>query len=76
MADRVNTNFDLFLNATPQELAEMEKDPELRKICVQGAEALHLMSNMTEEESSLLRQSVTNTTSNNTPTRNSINLAR
>lgn len=76
MADRVNTNFDLFLNATPQELAEMEKDPELRKICVQGAEALHLMSNMTEEESSLLRQSVTNTTTNNTPTRNSINLAR
>ncbi len=54
MADRVNKNFDLFLNATPQELAVMEKDKEVVKVCVQGAEVLHQMSQMTKEEQVIL----------------------
>ncbi len=56
MADRVNQNFDLFLNATPQELAEMEKDKEVVKVCVQGAEVLHQMGQMTQEEQDILSQ--------------------
>ncbi len=56
IVNRVNSNFDLFLNATPQELAEMEKNPQLREVCIQGAEALHVMSNMTEEEAAFLKQ--------------------
>ncbi len=56
MADRVNKNFDLFLNATPQELAEMEKDKEVVKVCMQGAEVLHQMSQMNEEEQEILSQ--------------------
>lgn len=56
MADRVNKNFDLFLNATPQELAEMEKDKEVVKVCVQGAEVLHQMSRMDKEEQEILSQ--------------------
>ncbi len=56
MADRVNKNFDLFLNATPQELAEMEKDEEVVKVCVQGAEVLHQMSQLDEEEQNILSE--------------------
>ena len=74
MADRVNTNFDLFLNATPQELAEMEKDEQLRNVCIQGAEALHLMSNMTKEEAAALRQAFPS--KKNVPNRANIDLAR
>ncbi len=56
MADRVNRNFDLFLNATPQELAEMEKDEGVVKVCVQGAEVLHQMSLLDREEQEILSQ--------------------
>ena len=58
MADRINTNFDLFLNATPAELAEMEKDPAVREVCIQGAEALHLMSQFDEQETEELLQGI------------------
>ena len=58
MADRINTNFDLFLNATPAELAEMEKDPAVREVCIQGAEALHQMSQLDEQETEELLQSI------------------
>ena len=54
MADRINRNFDLFLNASARELAVMEKDKEVVKVCVQGAEVLHQMSQLTKEEQALL----------------------
>ena len=56
MADRVNQNFDLFLNATEQELAVMEKDKEVVKVCVQVSEVLHQMSQLTPEEQDMLSQ--------------------
>ncbi len=50
MANRINTNFDLFLNATPEQLAEMEKNDETRQICMQAAEAIILMSQLHPED--------------------------
>ncbi len=44
IADRVNTNFDLFLKATPQELEMLEQNEEARRICIQGARLLHELS--------------------------------
>ncbi len=61
MADRVNTNFDLFLNATPQQLAEMEKDETVRAVCIQGAQALHLMSQMSAEEAAFITEGLQTT---------------
>lgn len=58
LADRVNGNFDLFIDATPQQLAEMEKNEDLRKICINGAEALHLMTLLSEEEQTLLNETL------------------
>lgn len=49
-AARIDANFNLFLNATPQQLADMQKDPIQRQVCIQGAEALHLLSTMDQEE--------------------------
>ncbi len=44
IAGRVNTNFDLFLHATPQELEVLEQNEEARRICIQGARLLHELS--------------------------------
>ena len=60
MADRLNTNFSLFLHATPEQLAEMEENEELRELCIQGAEAVHAMSLLSEEEIQDIRQSFSN----------------
>lgn len=56
MAGRINANFNLFLDATPEELARLEKDDDLRQLCIQGAEALHLMSLLPEEEKKSLKE--------------------
>ncbi len=73
MANRINTNFDLFLNATPEQLTLMEKDPEVRKVCIQGAEALHSLSVLPQEEVEFLQQGLTG---QNTPKIPAVNLAR
>ena len=77
-ADRINTNFRLFLNATPKQLAAMEKDEELRKICIQGAEALHQMSLLSPSEASFLKSGLKGitTAAPKAGTRGTINLAR
>ena len=77
-ADRINTNFRLFLNATPKQLAAMEKDEELRKICIQGAEALHQMSLMSPSEASFLKSGLKGimTAAPKAGARGTINLAR
>ena len=78
MADRINTNFELFLNATPEELAVMEQNEEVRNICIQGAEALHVMSQMSPSEAAVLRESLQEQapTPVQTGARGTINLAR
>ena len=78
MATRININFDLFLNATPEELAEMEKNKEVRDVCVQGAEALHQMSLMSDEEALYMQQSVQGNAPSQPQTSDqpSVNLAR
>ena len=45
--DRLNHNFDLFLQATPQELAEIER-LGLADLCIEGAQAIHEMAEMDE----------------------------
>ena len=74
----VETNFRLFLNATPKQLAAMEKDEELRKICIQGAEALHQMSLMSPSEASFLKSGLKGimTAAPKAGARGTINLAR
>lgn len=64
-ATRIQNNFDLFLNATPEELAVMEQDEELRRVCIQGAKALHLMTRLTPEEKRELQQGLPSATSQN-----------
>ena len=53
-AARIQQNFDLFLQATPEELAEMEKNEAVREVCIQGAQVLHAVSQMNEEETQAL----------------------
>ena len=55
-AKRLTQNFDIFLNATPEELAVMEKNPDLRKICIEGTTMLLRMSEMSAEEMQELRK--------------------
>ncbi|MBR2865865.1 MAG: hypothetical protein IKC13_06315 [Elusimicrobiaceae bacterium] len=50
MAQRVENNFMLFLNATPQELAIMEQNKEIREKCIIGAETINMLSQMPQEE--------------------------
>lgn len=56
MASRIQANFNLFLNANAQELAQLEKDENLRTICIQGAQALHEMSQMTPQQAAFLKE--------------------
>lgn len=51
---RLNANFNLFLNATPEELAVLEKNPEAREACIMGVEALSTLSSMPQEEAEAL----------------------
>ncbi|MBR2865869.1 MAG: hypothetical protein IKC13_06340 [Elusimicrobiaceae bacterium] len=44
---RLNHNFDLFLQASPQELAEIER-LGLAELCIEGAKAIHEMAEMDE----------------------------
>lgn len=55
MADRINRNFDLFLNATEEELAEMEQNEEVRNVCIRGAEVLHSLSQMNPAEKDFMQ---------------------
>lgn len=50
MAQRVENNFMLFLNATPEELAVMEQHKEIREKCIIGAETINMLSQMPQEE--------------------------
>ena len=56
MANRIQSNFNLFLNATPQELAQMEKNEDVRTICIQGAQALHEISQMTPQQAAFIKE--------------------
>lgn len=49
-AQRINANFDLFLSATPAQLAELERNKETRGACLAVSEVLHTLSLMTQEE--------------------------
>ena len=58
MSDRLNTRFiQIFSTATPEELKEMEENEELRNLCIQGAETVHTLSLLPEEEIRDIRQS-------------------
>ena len=72
MTQRVQKNFDLFLNASAEELAEMEKNPQLRETCIQGAQAVHYLSTLPKEELENLRNAFPEAA----PARPAINLAR
>lgn len=49
-ARRISNNFSLFLNATEEELEILEKNPETKKACIMGAEALNLLTSMPQKE--------------------------
>lgn len=51
---RLNRNFNLFLEATPQELAEIEQ-LGLSQLCIDGAEAIHQMARMPQEQQRMLQ---------------------
>ncbi len=49
-ANRINTNFNLFLNASEQDLKRIADNPQAAKVCVQGAYAIHMMKALPQEE--------------------------
>lgn len=55
VADRINRNFDLFLNATPQELQEMQQSQEVVQVCVQGTHLLQTLSQMDPAQAQLMQ---------------------
>lgn len=55
LEDRLNANFNLFLEATPEQLAEMENDENLRKVCISGAQALHELSLLSPQETAAVQ---------------------
>ena len=57
---RIQQNFDLFINATPEELEKMEQDPEVRKVCIDGADTYHMLSIMPQEGKDILFKYLTN----------------
>ena len=56
-ARRIDTNFDLFLNATPQQLAEMEKHRDVYEACVRGAAIQNFLTTLSEEEQAEYKKS-------------------
>ncbi len=58
LAQRIENNFDLFLNASPEELAELEQDPQAYKACVTGTDTYHQITLLSEQEQAALRQSL------------------
>ena len=55
VADRINRNFDLFLNATPQELQEMQQSQEIVHVCVQGTQLLQTLSQMDPAQAQMMQ---------------------
>lgn len=58
MADRINTNFDLFLHASEEELQEIANNEEAVKVCVEGAYALHMMKALPKSEIDAMMQTL------------------
>lgn len=58
-AQRIKQNPSLFLQATPDQLAEFERDPEIYDACVEAAAVLHEMTFLDEDELVEARQLVT-----------------
>ena len=50
IANRINTNFDLFLNASDEDLKEIANNKEAVKVCIQGAYAIHMMKALPKSE--------------------------
>ena len=50
MASRIEKNFDLFLNASEQELQKMQQYEDVYEACVQGAAVLHTLTLLDEAE--------------------------
>lgn len=48
IAQRIDNNFDLFLNATAEELQAMEKDPVVYNTCLRNAAELNLLATSDE----------------------------
>ena len=61
-AARIDANFNLFLNASEEELAQMEQDPVVYEACVRNAAALwEVAHNTSNQELTQLHSALTNT---------------
>ncbi len=50
MANRISGNFELFLDATPEQLQQWNEDPAVYEACVQGAAVLHAVTLLDPQE--------------------------
>ena len=50
VTNRINTNFNLFLDASEEDLQKIANIPQAVEVCVQGAYAIHMMKALPNEE--------------------------
>ncbi len=67
LAQRIEKNFDRFLNASAEELTELEQDPQAYEACMKGAALQHAFANLSDEDQQTVKELLTPVKQNTRP---------